>query len=88
MFYMYVHPETLPPGGAFIFAEYIWSYVVLLRIRAYMSPRRMPNHKPVWELHTSATPPPLLWLSIKSTTNHVRHNIITSIRDRRTRTNF
>ena len=23
-----VHPETLPPGGAFIFAEYIWSYVV------------------------------------------------------------
>ena len=87
MFYMYVHPETLPPGGAFFFAEYIWSYVVLLRMRAYMS-RRVPNHKQVWELHTSATPPLLLLLSIESTTDLVGHNIFTSIRDRHKNVNF
>ena len=47
-----------------------------------MSRRRVPNHKPVWELHTSATLPPFLLLSIESTTNLVGHNIFTSIRDR------
>ena len=84
MFYMYVHPETLPPGGAFYFRR----IYLVVRIRAYMSRRRVPNHKSVWELHTSATPPPLLLLSIESTTNLVGHNIFTSIRHRHKNINF
>ena len=68
---MYVHPATLPPGDAF----YTYVYVHIL------SRRRVPNHKSVWEQRTSATPPPLLLLSIESTTNLVGH-IFTSIRDR------
>ena len=38
----------------------------------------MPNHKPVREVHTLATPPPLLLISIESTTNLVGHEILTT----------
>ena len=79
-------PTPYLRGVLFIFADYIWSYV--LRIRAYMSRRKVPNHRPVWELHTSATPPPLLLVSIESTTNLVGHSIFTSIRDRNKNVNF
>ena len=77
-------PRSLPSGGAFYFRRI---YLVVrstyqVRIRAYMRRRRVLNHKPVWELHTSATPTPLLLLSIESTINTVGHTIFTSICDR------
>ena len=54
-------PRRYLRGMLFIFAEYIWSHVVrTYTCIPYMSRRRVPNHKPVWELRTSATPPPIL----------------------------
>ena len=55
-------PRSLPSGGAFYFRRI---YLVVrstyqVRIRAYMRRRRVLNHKPVWELHTSASTGPLL----------------------------
>ena len=75
-------PYLLTSGGCFSFSPNIFGLTSYVRIRAYMSRRRVPNHRPVWELQTSATPPPLLLLSIESTTYLVGHNIFTSIRDR------
>ena len=68
-------PRNYLRGVFFIFAEYIWSYVVLLGIRAYIARRRVSDHKPVGELHTSATPPPLMVLSIEWTTHLVGHDV-------------
>ena len=74
---MYVHPETLPPGSAFYFRRvYLIVRSTYVRIRVYMSRRRVPNHKSIWELHTSATPPPLLLLPIESTTNQSRRTYL------------
>ena len=89
MFYMYVHPETLPPGGAFHFRRI---YMVVGSTYVYVhtcleEECRIINQSD-WELHISATLPPLLLLSIESTTNLVGHNIFTSIRDRYKNINF
>ena len=83
MFYMYVHPETLPSEGAFYFRR---TYLVVRNTYVYVhtcleEECRIINQSD-WELHISATLPPLLLLSIESTTNLVGHNIFTSIRDR------
>ena len=74
--------RDLTSGGCFLFSPNICGSTYYVRLRAYMSRRRVPNHKPTWQLHTSASPPPLLLLSTESTTNLVGHNIFTSIRDR------
>ena len=82
-------PRPYLRGGLFIFTEYILvvrdTYIY---VHTYVYRRRVPNHKPVWELHISATPPALFLLSIESTTNLVGHNIFTSIRDRHKNINF
>ena len=44
-------------------------------------------HNPFWELHTSATTPPLLF-SDASTTNFVGHKMLTSFVDRHKNINF
>ena len=67
-------PRLYLRGVLFTFAGCIWSYVIV-RIHAYMSRRRVPNHKPVSELHTLATPPPTLLLPIESTTSLGGHDI-------------
>ena len=41
---------------------------------------RVQNHKPVWELHTSATPPSLF--AVAATTNLVGQNIFISVVER------
>ena len=45
-------------------------------------------YNPVWELHTSAAPPPSLLFSVASTTNPVGHNIFTTFVDRQKNPNF
>ena len=53
-----------------------------------MSRTRVPNHKPVWELHTLAATPPSSLFSVASTTNLVGHNILTSFVDRHKNISF
>ena len=65
-------------GGCFLLSPNIFGRTQYVRIRAYMSRRRVPNHEPVCELHTSASPPPLLLLSLEWTTNLVGHKISTT----------
>ena len=79
---MYVHPETLPPGGVIYFRRIYLSHLV--RTYTCINVSKRSAESSVWELHTPATPPPSLLLSIESTTNLVGHNIFTSIRDRHT----
>ena len=53
-----------------------------------MSRRRVQNHKPVWELHTSAATPPSLLFSVASTKNLVGQNTFTFVVDRHKNVNF
>ena len=76
-------------GGRFLFSPNIFGSTLYVRIRAYMSRRRVPNNKPVWELRTWSLR--LLYFCFpleKSTRNLVGHNIFTSIRDRHKNINF
>ena len=65
----------------FSFPEYNWSYVVRTDTCLKVS-KRVQHHQPVWELHTSADTPPLLFSVASTTNNLVGHSIFTSFVDR------